>query len=216
MRRLFQFRLCLVDKLWTGVSDSQKPDCPFRIQDLRQDLQVLSPLITLSPVLGPWSAAHAFSSFTPGRMICFCPLALVRSLRQDVATHICSANGLARMERLESLPLSMRCVFQYCVRLFPGALDRFRAGLPIFANPVPVCESTHCIFSSPSLCQAFSMCCVPHRLFLDVHYQSSDRLHIWSPCHSLVRTPDDSSNVLTLAQDTLKMSFCHTRVHLTS
>ena len=32
-------------------------------------------------------------------------------------------------------------------------------------------------------------------------YQSPDRLHICSPCHSLVRTSDDSFNVLTLAQD---------------
>ena len=36
------------------------------------------------------------------------------------------------------------------------------------------------------------------------------------PCHSLVRTPDASSNVLTLAQDALKMSFCHTRAPTTS
>ena len=47
-------------------------------------------------------------------------------------------------------------------------------------------------------------------------YQSSDRLHICSPCHSLVRTLEDSSNVLTLAQDALKRSFCHTRAHATS
>ena len=41
-------------------------------------------------------------------------------------------------------------------------------------------------------------------------YQSSDRLHIRSPCHSLVRTPDDSSNVLTLGSRRVAEKTCDT------
>ena len=49
--------------------------------------------MTLSRVPGPWSAVHAFSSVTPGRMICFFPLAPVWSPGQDIVTHTCSVNG---------------------------------------------------------------------------------------------------------------------------
>ena len=41
-------------------------------------------------------------------------------------------------------------------------------------------------------------------------YQSSDRLHIRSPCQCLVRTPDDSSNVLSLGSRSVTEKTCDT------
>ena len=76
-------------------------------------------------------------------------------------------------------------------------------------------ESTHHILLSFTL-SSFQHVLCSSQFVSRCTYQSSDRLHICSPCHSLVRTPDDSSNVLTLAQDALKRSFCHTRAHATS
>ena len=59
------------------------------------------------------------------------------------------------------------------------------------------------------------MCYVPHSLFPDV-LTSPLIVCTFVPLVTVLCAPDDSSNVLTLAQDALKRSFCHTRAHATS
>ena len=65
----------------------------------------------------------------------FSPSPPVRSPGQDIVTHHLFREWLARMERLESLPLSMRCVFRILCPSSPRGLDRFRAGLLHFCEP---------------------------------------------------------------------------------
>ena len=72
--------------------------------------------MTLLPGSGPRSSGDPFSSVTPGFVFLFCNPVPVGRPWTGYYVPLPFHQWLARMDLLEILPLSMRCVFQFCVR----------------------------------------------------------------------------------------------------